>query len=258
MTTVAPQYFYPDRTPAIDTIVVVDIKSINEEVVYGSLPAYGDLEVMLPTSEMNVRRNKRVTDYIRVGQLVPLRVLRIDMNKRGGVQVDVSMKQIREQEVTAAMNQYMRDTKVNLLVRTACSLDAALTEAMYRDIIWPLSEEWEGDVIAAFQLARATMDDSGAPSLGTKPHLPPELMTVIMARLPAAEYKAESEFILRFGIYPDGAHRLSAELQRLAGIPGVEIFLVAPPKYRIVVTDTSPARASQRMTDILATLPTAV
>lgn len=246
MSTPTTMYFYQDKEPALGDIVIADVTRISDVAVYCTLPAYGDLEVMMPISEINVRRHKKVTDYIRVGQSVPVQVIRHE-----GSKIDVSMKQVRDHEAKACIERHHRDARINLIVRTAANLDPVATEMLYRDLIWSLAPET--DVFSLFEDVRACEEGDALPTDAVE--FPPALISAIRAKLPAASYTAEKEIMLRFGPCHDGVDRLSAELRRLATMDSVEVFVIAPPKFRIVVTDKTRARADARLAAAISSIP---
>lgn len=227
-------YFYPSQSPSVGDIVIAVVKTISDVAVYCSLPAYGGREAMIPTSEMNIKRYKSVNDYARVGQQMAAQVIRVE-----GEAIDLSTAQVREVEGKEAMNQFHRDRAVDLILRTAAGQDPAKTEALYREIVWPRLTLGE-NVYELFEEIRAT--DEGSPT-----ELPEELVTAIRKKMPESHYTAEREIFLRFGPYADGVQRLNAELQRLAQIEGLQVLVVAPPKFKIVATDKTKARAEARV-----------
>jgi translation initiation factor 2 alpha subunit (eIF-2alpha) len=246
-----PSYFYATRTPAVGETVVATVQQIKDVAVYATLPAYGDCEVMLPTSEINVRRGKRVSDYVRVGQDIAVAVIRDEGDK-----FDVSMKQVREVERDAIMEKYHRDSKVALLVRTAATDPTVSVDALYRDVVWPLiewleeeqeDEDGPHDVLAVFEAVRG---GDAAPVA-----IPPALHAAIMQKLPAPTWREEAEFMMRFGTFHDGAARVAATLTRLSQMPGIEVHVVAPPKYRLVATATTKAEAAALLAAAQATIP---
>ena len=238
--------FYRAELPEVDEIVAAEITKIEDAAVYCTLPAYAGREAMLPTTEVGVKRGKRVLDYVRVGQLLPLAVIRV-----AGENIDVSLKQCREGEGKAAMERYHRDARVDLIVRTAAAQDPGKTTALYSDVVWPMQDR-EEDVHNQFEEARIAMEDS-AP---TRPEFSAELLAAIKAKMPPVTYTADRELMLRFGTFHDGVVRLQAALADLAAKEGIEIFLVAPPKYRAVARDRTPARAAARLAAACAALPT--
>jgi translation initiation factor 2 alpha subunit (eIF-2alpha) len=243
-----PTYFYATRTPAVGETVVATVQQIKDVAVYATLPAYGDCEVMLPTSEINVRRGKRVSDYVRVGQDIVVSVIRDDGDK-----FDVSMKQVRDVERDAIMEKYHRDGKVALLVRTAATDPAVSVVDLYRNVVWSLMEWLEEnedaprDVLAVFEAVRG---GNAAPVA-----IPPALHAAIMQKLPAPTWREEAEFMMRFGTFHDGAARIAATLTRLSQMPGIEVHVVAPPKYRLVATAATKAEAAALLAAAQATIP---
>ena len=234
---------YAEPLPAVGDIVVATVQRIGDTAVYCTLPAYREFEVMLPTSEINVRRGRRVGDYVRVGQTIAVSVLRDDGDK-----LDVSLKQVREAERDAALAKHTKDLKIALIVRTACGLDEERTGAMYRDVIWPRSAE--EDLYTLFEEVKAAGPVADV-------SLPAELVAAIHAKMPEASYTASADVTIRFAPFHDGAARVAATLTELAGREGVEVFVVAPPKYRLTATDKTQARAEARLAAAVAAVPVA-
>lgn len=238
--------FYRAELPVFDEAVAAEIAKIDDTAVYCTLPAYAGMEAMLPTTEVGVKRGKRVVDYVRVGQLLALSVIRVE-----GGKVDVSLKQCRAEEGKTALERYHRDARVDLIVRTAAGQDPVQTTALYRDVVWPLRDA-EEDVYTLFEETRVALEDS-AP---TRPEFSVTLLAAIKAKMPPATYTADREIMLRFGTFHDGVARLRAALSAIATKEGIEVFLVAPPKYRVVARDRTPARAAARLAVACEGVPT--
>lgn len=227
-----PQY-YPSEKPSQDDIVVARVTSFTDVAVYCTLPAYSDIEAMIPTSEINIKRHKAVRDYVRVGQLLTAQVIRMDKN------IDLSLKQVREEESAATLVDYHKAMKVDLVVRSACAQNTDDIATMYRDIIWKLD-----DAYAVFEQVKA----------GSASCLPANVVAAIMQKMPNATYTAEKDVTIRFGSFADGVQRLNAELGRLASLDGVQVIVAAPPTYRLVARDKTQAMADARLTAALSTV----
>jgi translation initiation factor 2 alpha subunit (eIF-2alpha) len=118
---------------------------------------------------------------------------------------------------------------------------------MYRDTIWPA-----GDVDTVWALFEEVK--AGGPAIGG---LPEELVVAIHNKMPTVTYTASADVTIRAALYPDGVTRVAAALTRLASEhDGVEVFVVAPPKYRLTATDSTKARADARLAAAIATVPT--
>ncbi len=234
-------FFYPERQPALSDIVVAHVKEIRDVAVYGSLPAYGDLEFMMPTSEINVRRGKRVADYVRVGENIVTQVI----STTGG-KIDTSMKLVREEEAKEAMEKFHKSNRVFNIVRCALGLGAteADIEAVYEEHLWPLVDE---ELFALFESIRAG---------GQVPDgFPASIVAEIMARMPAPVFTASAERMIRFGQFHDGLDRLNAILKRMAALEGIQVHVLAPPKYRIQASAGTQEEADNRLAAAVAAIP---
>jgi translation initiation factor 2 alpha subunit (eIF-2alpha) len=222
-------------------IIIANVKEIRDVAVYGTLPAYGDLEFMMPTSEINVRRGKRVADYVRVGENIVTQVISVT-----GGKIDTSMKLVREEEKTDAMERYHKSCRVFNIVR--CALGLVATEEdikqVYEAHLWPLVDD---ELFSLFESIRA----------GAQPpdEFPAAVVAEIMARMPAPVFTASAERMIRFGHLHDGIARLNAELKRLAGSEGIQVHVVAPPKYRIMATAGTQEEANNRLAAALTPIP---
>jgi len=246
-----PLQMYVEPLPAVGDVVVATVQRIGDTAVYCTLPAYRDFEVMLPTSEINVRRGRRVTDYVRVGQLIVVNVLRDDGDK-----LDVSLKQVREAERDAALERHAQDVKIALIVRTACGLDEERATTMYRDVIWPRSADEVNNDSSLYRLFEE-IKAAGPDADSSRWILPSELVAAIHAKMPEATYTASADVTIRFAPFHDGALRVAAVLTELAGREGIDVVVVAPPKYRLTATDKTQARAEARLAAAVAAVPPA-
>ena len=228
------KHLYPKEVPALNDIVIADIQSIQENAVYARLPAYGGLEVMLPASEINVRKHRRISDYVRIGELTPLQVIRIQ-----GSNIDVSLKAVAATEKASALDEYHRRLRVDQVLRTAAAYDPVALRTLYETEVWsfPLADVW-----TRFEEIRA------AGSADTP------LEKAVQQRFPLATYTAEKEIIVRFGLDPDGVSALSAELRRIAGLTDITVIVIAPPRYRLVATGQTKARADAILAEAISTL----
>jgi translation initiation factor 2 alpha subunit (eIF-2alpha) len=197
--------------------------------VYCRLPAYRDLEAMIPTSEIYVKRGRRVTDYVKVGQRVVAQVLRVDP-------LDLSLKIVREEERAVALADFGRDSKIHQIARVAADGDAAYLETLLREQIWR-----KGDGAAVMDWMMAVRGGDATATVGT----PVCLVETIMARLPEPIVTRSRDVTIRFGTAPDGVARLNALLGELAATPGLTVVVTAPPTYRLTATASNgPAAAA--------------
>lgn len=235
--------FYATALPPIDALVVFVIDRVEETAAYGHLPAYGDAEAMIPSAEINIRRHRRITDYVRPGQTVVAQAIR-----HTAAGLDLSLKQVRADETAAVLAAFGRDAKLDQILRTAVAEGAADTvEDLYGAFVWSAEEGVDGHAAAMerFQAVRAGVDPAAAVGL------PVGLVNAIMLRLPEPVCNRSTEITLHFGAFHDGVERLNARLQELAAMEGITVTVVAPPKYRITATGRTVAEAEGRLAAVV-------
>lgn len=233
-----PAFFYSEQEPARFEVVAVEITQINDDAVYASLPAYGDKEVLIPTSEIYVKRHKKLTDYVKLGQLMIGQVIRVE-----GDSIDVSLKDMKPGETKEALDTFHRHMKVHNIIKMMPDV-----ESIYSEYIWTLPEDV--DRYAAFEEVRALEPNEENPY-----DFPAPLVEMIHKKMPALTYTADEEVTLRFGTFHDGVQRLNAELAHIASLPNIQVIVIAPPKYKIVATDKTPVRAAARLKEVIDALP---
>lgn len=242
-----PQFFYSERLPAEGDFVVAEVTKIQEMAVYCTLPAYGDLEGMIPITEVGIRKHKRVSDYVRIGQMVVVQVFAV--NKAEGDRaavIDLSLGKVRPEERDAALARHHRDLRVNNLVRSAAGLNRDLHDRLYQEFVWPQGE----DVTAWLEKIRVgelVAEEHGVPA---------EFIATVMLRYPMPSYTEATDITVRFGVFHDGVARLNIFLQELAVRPGIQVVVTAPPKYRVTATAPTRAHAAALLAAAVALVPT--
>jgi translation initiation factor 2 alpha subunit (eIF-2alpha) len=225
--------FYAEATPPIDTLVVFVIDRVEETAAYGRLPAYANAEAMLPSAEINIRRHRRITDYVRDGQTVVVQVIRVE-----AAGIDLSLKQVRAAEAEETFAAHKRDAKIDHILRSAVAEGTADTaEDLYRAFVWPIGHT------AAMERFQAVRAGDATATVG----LPVGLVEAIFARLPEPVYTRSKEITRHYGVFHDGVERLNAHLQELAAREGITVAVIAPPMYRITATGRTIAEAEARL-----------
>lgn len=224
-----PRQFYSETTPPLNTIVVATITRITDTAVYCELPAFCDMEAMIPISEIHIKRHRRVTDYVKPGQNVAAQVLRHDP-------LDLSLKIVRADEREEAFSTFARDGKIHQIARNAAAGSATRLTALLTDYIWP-----RGDGAAIIEWMK---DIRGC---GSTEGVPPELVRAIFAELPEPSVSVSEEIILRFGAYHNGVNKLNALLGTLSALPGISVLVTAPPKFQLTATASNRGVAEEML-----------
>lgn len=241
-----PHFFYVERLPAEREFVIVEITKIQDMAVYCTLSAYGDLEGMIPITEVGIKKHKRVTDYVRIGQIVVAQVLSVDKGKGDQApHIDLTMGVVHKEERETAITRYHRDLRVNNLVRSTAGEDRALYNRIYAEYVWPQGEEinaW----LEKIRVGELTAEANG---------ILPEFVATVMLRYPMPSYTEATDITVRFGVFHDGVARLNVFLQELAARPGIQVVVTAPPKYRVTATAATKEKAAAMLAETVALVP---
>ncbi len=224
---------------------MAEISAIHDAAVYATLPAYGNLEGMIPLTEVGIPKKKRVTDVVRIGQLVVANVKAI--TERGAL--DLSLKNVRIDEREEATTRYHQDLRLNNIVRSTAGADRDLHDRLYAEFIWPATEG-EAGITSAAWLERIRVGE-----IGVAEGLPAAFVEEVMLRVPMPSYTESTDITVRFGVFHDGVERLNAFLRSLAAEPGIQVIVTAPPKYRVTATDVTQEKAAARLAAAAARVP---
>jgi translation initiation factor 2 subunit 1 len=217
--------FYTNPRPSIDSLVVADVVDFNDVIVNCTLPEYCGLEAIIPTSEIKVKRGKAVRNYVKKGQQIVAQVIRIDEQGR----VDMSLKMVKEDEQVQTMDTYHKTLKVLQICGAAANYKLERTIELY-SLTQSLAEDYE----SPYKYFEACLvEEATAPT--------PEIQEAIQKRIQTPSYTCEKEIQLRFS-EPNGVERITKQLNEWHA-QGFQVFIVSPPKYKIVATANSLAKA---------------
>ncbi|NPA47755.1 MAG: translation initiation factor IF-2 subunit alpha [Thermococci archaeon] len=135
--------------PEEGEFVVATVKNIHPYGAFLTLDEYPGKEGFMHISEVASTWVKNVRDFIKEGQKVVAKVIRVDPSKG---HIDLSLKRVNQQQRKAKLQEYKRAQKAeNLLKMAAESIGKSFDEA-WREVWVPLEEEY-GEVYAAFEEA---------------------------------------------------------------------------------------------------------
>jgi len=222
-----------DEWPEIGELVVTTAGRITSHGVYVMLDEYGK-EGFLHISEVSSSWVKNIRDYVREGEKVVLKVLRVDPERK---HIDLSLRRVARSEKKDRMLLWKRSRKAESLLRSA-SQRVGVSAGEMREKVWVPLEEAYGEAYEG--LERAARE--GVAVL-LKLGLPGELAEILAEiakdkiRIPMVKVK---ENVRLSCANADGVLRIREALLKAKGtkVPGggeVKIYVVSPPKYRIEV-----------------------
>ncbi|KAJ2803175.1 hypothetical protein H4R20_002996 [Coemansia guatemalensis] len=231
--------FYKAKYPSPGDVVIATIARISDDEIgaYVKLDEYGDIEGMIPLSELSRRRIRSVQKLLRVGKREPMAVLRVDQDKG---YIDLSKKTVSVEEAQACEEKFKMSRKVHTIVtHVAKKLDRD-PETLYEQFGWPLYEKY-GHACNAFKAAVSNPDAVFGEFNLDKP-LFDELMQDISRHMKPQRAKLHAKIDVRCFSF-EGIEAIRRALAAAQSVSTektpLSIRLIAPPEYVISTTSVN-------------------
>lgn len=226
--------FYEAKYPEIESLVMVNVRTIADMGAYVSLLEYNNIEGLILLSELSRRRIRSINKLIRVGRNEVAMVLRVDKDKG---YIDLSKRRVSPEDVAACEDKFNKAKAVHGVLRHLAERRKFHLEELYERIAWPLYKKY-GHAYDAFKIA--LVEDAGKveedpfTSLDVPADVIEELKTYIRRRLAPQPIKIRADVEVSCFTY-DGIDAIRDAL--FAGIAvgtensPIKIRLIAPPIY---------------------------
>ncbi|KPU62679.1 translation initiation factor IF-2 subunit alpha [Thermococcus sp. EP1] len=133
--------------PEEGEFVIATVKSIHNYGAFLTLDEYPGKEGFMHISEVAPTFVRNIRDYLKEGQKIVAKVIRVDPSKG---HIDLSLKRVKQQERKAKLQEFKRGQKAENLLRIAAEKLGKDFETAWREVWVPLEEEY-GEVYAAFE-----------------------------------------------------------------------------------------------------------
>lgn len=229
--------FYEAKYPEIESLVMVNVRTIADMGAYVSLLEYNNIEGLILLSELSRRRIRSINKLIRVGRNEVAMVLRVDKDKG---YIDLSKRRVSPEDVAACEDKFNKAKAVHGVLRHLAERRKCYLEDLYERIAWPLYKKY-GHAYDAFKIALAE-ESTGGDSEVTDPFstlevpadIIEELKLYIRRRLAPQPIKIRADVEVSCFTY-EGIDAIREAL--FAGIAvgtdnsPIKIRLIAPPIY---------------------------
>lgn len=174
------------------------VRTIEPTAAYCHLLEYGNVEGMIPLSEVSRRRIRSIGKHLRVGKTEVVQVFRVDKEKG---YIDLSKKKVTEVDIRQAEDRYNNAKAVHSIMshvgiewarRSEC--DVENLEGLYEMIAWPLARKYSS-AYEAFKTGNASPEKVFGP-LNLHPELYTLLVKDIQERLKANPHRIRSDIEL--------------------------------------------------------------
>jgi translation initiation factor 2 subunit 1 len=219
--------------PEVGDLVIATVKRITDYGAYVTLDEY-EKEGLLHISELSSRWVRNIRSFIREGQKVVLKVLRVDAEKE---HVDLSLRRVTKRERKEKILSWKKERKADTLLRTASEKLKMPPEEFYKKIEPLLEKEFEE---IHEELEKAAREGAG---VLTKAGIPEDIAIILeevakeKIKLPMVSVKGilNLQCTKSNGVIAIREALLSTQKIQPKNAK-IEVYAVAPPKYRIVVS----------------------
>jgi len=231
--------FYEAEFPEPDEVVMVQVRRIADMGAYVSLLEYNNQEGMVLLSELSKRRIRSVSKLIRVGQMQPVMVIRVDKDKG---YIDLSKRRVSPEDIEACQSRFAKSKAVHSIMRHVAAQSDKSLEFLCEQVAWPLYRKYPHAHDAFKQYVNEGTNiflDAGLDAEAIAP-IKDNLEIQITRRLTATLMRVRSKVEVSCFEY-EGIDAVRESLmcgfkaQTTEDIP-LDIKLIAPPLYAIAVT----------------------
>lgn len=213
-------------------MVIATVESVTDYGAYVRLDEYGK-KGLLHVSEVSSSWIRNIRDFVREGQKVVLKVLRVDAEKG---HIDLSLRRVTKREKIEKIMSWKRERKAENLLRSAAERIGLSLEEIYEKAGAIMEKEY--GLYEGFEKAAKE-----GPSILTKIGVPAEIANVISEiakeRMPVPMVKVKGIVELRC-MRPNGVKVikeafLNAKKSEKTRDAKIRFYTVAAPKYCIEV-----------------------
>jgi translation initiation factor 2 subunit 1 len=220
--------------PEVGDLVIATVVRITDYGAYVMLDEY-DKEGLLHVSEVASRWVRNIRDYVREGQKVVLKVLRVQADKG---QVDLSKRRVTKRDKKEKIQSWKKDRKAEGLLRTAAEKLNISFEEVYEKA-GALIENAFGDLHEGLEKTAKDGVDVLL-DLGISKELAVTLEEIAKDKIQISLVSVKGILELQ-NPQPKGVLVIKDTLKHAQEVgeaedADVNIYLVSPPKYRIVVS----------------------
>jgi translation initiation factor 2 subunit 1 len=218
--------------PEAGDLVIATVQSVADYGAYAKLDEY-DKQGLLHVSEISSSWIRNIRDFVREGQKLVLKVLKVDVEKR---HIDLSLRRVTKREKIEKMMAWKKERKAETLVRSVADKMSLSPEQVYEKAGTAIEKEY--GLYEGFE--RAVKE---GPEILTKIGISEELanafVTVAQERIHVPMVKVKG-IIEVSCMRPNGVKVikeafLNAKKTEKSRTAKLRFYVVAAPKYRVEV-----------------------
>jgi translation initiation factor 2 subunit 1 len=220
--------------PEVGDLLIATVTRITDYGAYVTLDEYNK-EGLLHRSEVSSSWIRNIRDYVREGQKVVLKVLRVDPEKG---HIDLSLRRVTKRERIEKIFAFKRERKAESLLRSASEKLKIPYEELYEKIGVPIEKEL-GDIYTGLEEVAKKGADVLL-KLGVPENIATAIEEITKEKIRVPKVKVQGTLTLR-STHPKGVNIIRDAIlnaQKTITTKDVDLsfYVIAAPKYRIEVS----------------------
>lgn len=227
-------------------LVVCTVKNVKNFGAFVSLDEYGEKEGFIHIAEVATGWIKYIRDYVREGQKIVCRVLRVDPSKG---HIDLSLKQVNEHQKREKIQQWKNEQKAYKLLELVAERSEKDLKEFEEEHVGDLIEKF-GTLYGAFE--EAVFDEKTMKEEGFTGDWVKTFVDVAKENIQPPFVDIDGFFEISCPL-PDGIVHIREALTMAEKNKNVEVSIqyMGAPRYRLVVTAPDYKTAEEEMDGIV-------
>lgn len=227
-------------------LVVCTVKNVKNFGAFVSLDEYGEKEGFIHIAEVATGWIKYIRDYVREGQKIVCRVLRVDPSKG---HIDLSLKQVNEHQKREKIQQWKNEQKAYKLLELVAERSGKDLKEFEEEHVGDLIEKF-GTLYGAFE--EAVFDEKTMKEEGFTGDWVKTFVDVAKENIQPPFVDIDGFFEISCPL-PDGIVHIREALTMAEKNKNVEVSIqyMGAPRYRLVVTAPDYKTAEEEMDGIV-------
>jgi translation initiation factor 2 subunit 1 len=227
-------------------LVVCTVKNVKNFGAFVSLDEYGEKEGFIHIAEVATGWIKYIRDYVREGQKIVCRVLRVDPSKG---HIDLSLKQVNEHQKREKIQQWKNEQKAYKLLELVAERSGKDLKEFEHEHVGDLIEKF-GTLYGAFE--EAVFDEKTMKEEGFTGDWVKTFVDVAKENIQPPFVDIDGFFEINCPL-PDGIVHIREALTMAEKNKKVEVSIqyMGAPRYRLVVTAPDYKTAEEEMDGIV-------
>ena len=251
-------YFYENRFPVVDELVMVKIVEVSDIGMSCSLLEYNNIEGFIAITEIS----KRMKDVHRIGRIGQKFILQVTNVIPANSYIELSKKYVDSDDVVKGTEKYNNAKTVHNIVKQLAEIHQMTIQDMYKLMVYPLYETYD-DPYNAFKLIAASGDTCNIYSelnISVPDNYLESLIKLVKQQLTVQPVKiaAEVDVTSFTGGIDDIKYALNKGKEMASKDFDIKIQLVASPTFMIFTTTTNEPEAIKAIINVSNVIKTEI